>query len=126
MPYPVRPRRLLPSLLPPLHQEVGQSNPCLIQTKNTCPLCRQRFLHLEHKSKRIEVQDIPERPRPERVSLRTEPPQPQHLLYLPFLIYPNSPCLIYAPHSSIFIQSALTSHSITFSYPPPTLFAQGL
>ena len=95
-----------------MHTQVGQRKISVIQTKNTCPLCREPFLLIRHLHK-----TYPVRSRPQARKQTAPQPRfwriPRQVGYLPVFLNPL-PLYFYYPA----INANILSVNYAFSYNP--------
>ena len=87
-----------------------------IQTKNNCPLCRERFLKIQTKNRIIEVEPVPERVRSQRPPSQTPQQQQRNMMFMPMLVYPQPNCIFYPSHQGFLIGPGM-SNMTSMTYP---------
>ncbi len=94
-------------------------NHLLMQTKNTCPLCRERFRSLRYRNKTIEVAQPIQSVRPS-VSWQTQATE-RRIILVPVFVYSAANCFIYPGSGGYVFGQGLEEHS-GVSYPMNTSF----
>lgn len=93
---------MLTSILCSVHQKVVEGKRHLMQSKNTCPLCRERFHEIKYRNRIIQVASPPSMQRPQRAPLLPPVQQMRRIIYVPMLLYPQPQCFLY-PAGSYFM-----------------------
>lgn len=116
-------QRLCAQLLHPLHPKVVEGNSLLIQTKNTCPLCRERYQEIRYRNKVIPVAQPPTPHRPVRAPVLPTGHQ-RRIVYVPFFLYPQQHCLVYQTPSYYLLPPAVdeSAGGYSLSLPTPSFF----
>ena len=102
---------------------MGESKTFPIQTKNNCPLCRERFLRIQTRNRTIEVEPVPERVRPQRAPVSPPQPPTRRVIYMPLFVYPQPNCFFYQPQPGFMVAPGISSiSSATYPLGTPSFF----